>query len=124
MDETPNVPVGAGPGPAQSPEPGEPDALKAHVIDALKTVYDPEIPVNVYDMGLIYGVEISADGHVDIRMTLTTPNCPVAEWLPMEVEMRARGVDGVIDVALELVWDPPWTPELLSEAARLELGMM
>ncbi|MFQ5413777.1 MAG: iron-sulfur cluster assembly protein, partial [Phycisphaerae bacterium] len=86
-------------------------ATEASVVEVLRTVFDPEIPVNIYDMGLIYGIDVGGDGTVQIRMTLTSPACPVAGSLPGEVEARVRGVDGVSDVKVELVWDPPWTPE-------------
>jgi len=92
------------------------------VIEALKTVYDPEIPVDIYELGLIYAVEVEG-GAVQIRMTLTSPMCPVAETLPPEVEAKARAVPGVSDVQLDLVWEPPWHPTMMSDAARLELGM-
>jgi len=94
------------------------------VIDALREIYDPEIPVNIYDLGLIYGVDVSDDGDVVITMTLTTPHCPVAESMPGEVEMRACAVPGVRDAEVNLVWDPPWGPNLMSDEARLELGML
>ena len=94
------------------------------IIEQLKSVYDPEIPVNVYELGLIYAVVLDADGSATIRMTLTTPMCPAAEILPPEVESKARGVEGVTSVKLDLVWDPPWTPDLMSEAAKLDLGML
>ena len=100
------------------------DQIKSDVISALRTVYDPEIPVNIFDMGLIYEVEVEEDRSVYLKMTLTSPMCPVAETLPPEVEGKARGVAGVFDVRLDLVWDPPWTPDMMSEAARLELNMM
>ena len=99
------------------------DTLLNRVIAGVREVYDPEIPLNIYDLGLIYRIDISEQGHVAIDMTLTSPMCPVAESLPGEVEMAARGVDGVSDVVIELVWDPPWGPEVMSEAARLELGI-
>lgn len=94
------------------------------IIEQLKSVCDPEIPVNVYELGLIYAVVVDADGAATIRMTLTTPMCPAAEILPPEVESKARGVEGVTSVKLDLVWDPPWTPDLMSEAAKLDLGML
>ncbi|MGN6690411.1 MAG: SUF system Fe-S cluster assembly protein [Sphingopyxis sp.] len=93
------------------------------VIDALKEIYDPEIPVNIYDLGLIYNVEID-EGHVMVTMTLTTPHCPVAESMPGEVELRVGAVPGVGDAEVNLVWDPPWSPENMSDEARLELGML
>ncbi len=100
------------------------DGLKGSIVAVLKTVYDPEIPVDIYEMGLIYEVDLRDGGNVYVRMTLTSPMCPVAEILPPEVEAKVRTVEGVNDVELELVWDPPWNPSMMSEAARLELGMM
>jgi len=99
------------------------DTLLERVIAGVREVYDPEIPLNIYDLGLIYRIDISEESHIAIDMTLTSPMCPVAESLPGEVELAARGVDGVSDVVIELVWDPPWGPEVMSEAARLELGI-
>ena len=104
---------------------GEPGgALYERVIEALKEIYDPEIPVNIYDLGLIYGVEVNEDGDVSVTMTLTTPHCPVAESMPGEVEMRVCSVPGVRDAEVDLVWDPPWDPAKMSDEARLELGML
>lgn len=100
-----------------------PEQVKSGVIQILRTVYDPEIPIDIYELGLIYDVDVADDCNVAIRMTLTSPMCPVAETLPPEVEMKARGVAGVKDVALDLVWEPPWSPAMMSDAARLELGM-
>jgi FeS assembly SUF system protein len=99
------------------------EELKQGVVGVLKTVYDPEIPVDIYELGLVYDVNVEASGAVTIRMTLTSPMCPVAESLPPEVEEKVRGVPGVTDVKIDLVWEPPWSPSLMSEAARLELGM-
>jgi FeS assembly SUF system protein len=96
---------------------------KDQVIAALKKVYDPEMPVNVYELGLIYGIDVDAEGRAAIRMTLTAPNCPVAGTLPGEVERAARGVPGISDVKLELTFDPPWTKDRMSEAAKLALGL-
>ena len=94
------------------------------VVEIRKTIYDPEIPVNIYDMGLIYGIDIRDDGGVDIEMTLTSPACPVAGTLPPEVEVKIRdGIEGVTSAKVEIVWDPPWTPDKMSEAAKLQLGM-
>jgi FeS assembly SUF system protein len=104
-------------------EPANED-LKASVIDALKSVYDPEIPVDIYELGLIYDVEISEDGDAVIAMTLTTPHCPVAESLPNEVELRVLSVPGIRDAVVNLVWTPPWDPSKMSDEARLELGML
>ena len=94
------------------------------VIAALKDIFDPEIPVNIYDLGLIYGVDVDAEGGVVVTMTLTTPHCPVAESMPGEVELRVGAVPGVRDAEVNLVWDPPWDPAKMSDEARLELGML
>lgn len=102
-------------------EPG--GALYEAVIEALKEIYDPEIPVNIYDLGLIYNVEIN-DGHALVTMTLTTPHCPVAESMPQEVELRVGAVPGIGDSEVSLVWDPPWDPQKMSDEAKLELGML
>lgn len=99
------------------------DELKEAVIMALKGVFDPEIPVNIYDLGLIYDVIINEEQHVDVKMTLTTPGCPVAQTFPGTVEQAVNQVDGVKDCTVELVWEPPWTQERMSEGARLELGI-
>ena len=98
------------------------EPLRSALVDVLKTVYDPEIPVDIWELGLIYDLDVDAAGGVKIRMTLTSPMCPVAETLPPEVEAKARTVAGVSDVKLDLVWDPPWSPSMMSEAARLELN--
>jgi FeS assembly SUF system protein len=100
------------------------EELRDSVIDALKSVYDPEIPVDIYELGLIYDVAISEDGDATITMTLTTPHCPVAESLPNEVELRVLSVPGIRDAVVKLVWDPPWDPSKMSDEARLELGML
>ena len=94
------------------------------VISALKEIFDPEIPVNIYDLGLIYGVEVSDDASVAVTMTLTTPHCPVAESMPGEVELRVGAVPGVRDAEVNLVWDPPWDMAKMSDEAKLELGML
>ena len=98
--------------------------LKSSVVDALKSVYDPEIPVDIYELGLIYDIDISEDGDALVTMTLTTPHCPVAESLPNEVELRVLSVPGIRDAEVKLVWDPPWDPSKMSDEARLELGML
>ena len=100
----------------------ETDEIRPRVIEVLKTVYDPEIPVDIYELGLIYEVEIREEATAYIQMTLTSPMCPVAEILPQEVEEKVRSVEGVEDVALDLVWDPPWNPDMMSEAAKLTLN--
>lgn len=99
------------------------ELMKDAVLVALKGVYDPEIPVNIYDLGLIYDVAINDEGHVDIQMTLTTPGCPVAQTFPGTVERAVNEVEGVSDCTVELVWEPPWSQERMTEAARLELGI-
>lgn len=99
-------------------------ALEDQIVEMLKSVYDPEIPVDVYELGLIYEVKIKDDGHVDIIMTLTTPNCPVAESLPQEVEDKVASVEGVTSAKVEIVFDPPWDKEMMSEEAKLELGFL
>ena len=100
------------------------EELRDSVVDALKSVYDPEIPVDIYELGLIYDVAISEDGDATITMTLTTPHCPVAESLPNEVALRVLSVPGIRDAVVNLVWDPPWDPSKMSDEARLELGML
>jgi FeS assembly SUF system protein len=109
--------------PAAAPENLPGGALYEAVIDALKSIFDPEIPVNIYDLGLIYDLLID-DGHATVTMTLTTPHCPVAESMPGEVELRVGAVPGIGSVKVDLVWTPAWTPQNMSDEARLELGML
>jgi len=97
-------------------------ALRDKVIEVLKGIYDPEIPVNIHEIGLIYEVNVDDNANVHVLMTLTSPMCPVAESLPPEVEERVAAVDGVTSAKVEVTWDPPWDPEMMSEAAKLELG--
>jgi len=104
-------------------DPAQAAALEPKVVAALKTVFDPEIPVNIYDLGLIYDVIVTADRVVGVRMTLTAPSCPAAQWLPGQVEQRVRAIEGVTDVIVDVVFDPPWTRDMMSEAAKLELGL-
>jgi FeS assembly SUF system protein len=98
-------------------------SLKPRVIDAVCSVFDPEIPVNIWELGLVYDIDIDADRRVHIRMTLTAPACPSAQALPLEVERTVRGVDGVADVFVEVVWEPAWSTDRMSDAAKLQLGM-
>src|SRR5262245_43827435 len=111
---------------ATSPSPIEQlqaQALEANIIEVIRTCYDPEVPVNIYELGLIYGVDVQPGGKVHVRMTLTSPACPVAGTLPPEVERKIRAVDGVTECKVEVVWEPPWSIERMSEAARLELNI-
>ena len=103
-------------------EEAAPSPLRDRIIEQIKTCYDPEIPVDIWELGLVYDVDVQEGGEVHVRMTLTSPMCPVAEILPPEVEAKIRQVEGVANVKLDLVWEPPWNPEMMSEAARLELG--
>jgi FeS assembly SUF system protein len=98
--------------------------IEAEVIEALRSCFDPEIPVNIYDLGLIYEVKVGDGGAVEICMTLTSPHCPAVQSLPAEVEGKVKAVQGVSDAKIDLVWDPPWDQSRMSEAARLQLGMM
>jgi FeS assembly SUF system protein len=99
------------------------ETLENEIVDALKTVFDPEIPVNIYELGLIYDLEVQPEGQVQIKMTLTSPGCPVAGSLPGEVKAKVEQVPGVNSADVELVWDPAWNPSMMTEAARLQLGM-
>ena len=118
MDETPRTATTA------TPPTLEPAQLETNVVAALRTIYDPEIPVNIYDLGLIYQLDIDANGRVDVRMTLTAPGCPVAATFPDTVEQRLYEVPGVTEAHVELVWEPAWSPERLSEDAKLKLGLL
>jgi FeS assembly SUF system protein len=102
----------------------EAEALKEKVVEAVKTCYDPEIPVNIYELGLIYDISVNPASEVEVKMTLTSPACPAAMSLPGEVEDKIRVMAKPKDVKVEVVWDPPWNPDMMSEAARLQLGMM
>lgn len=101
-----------------------PEEIKEDIIGALRTVYDPEIPINIYELGLIYDLEVSPVGKATVRMTLTSPMCPVAGYLPLEVENKVQAIEGVTDVTIDLVWDPPWSPDRMSDAAKLQLGIL
>jgi FeS assembly SUF system protein len=98
--------------------------LENSIIDVLKTIYDPEIPVDIYELGLIYEVKINAEKHVDIEMTLTSPNCPVAETMPKEVEDKVAAMPGITSAKVNIVFDPPWDKDMMSEVAKLELGFL
>lgn len=100
------------------------EELETNIVEMIKTVYDPEIPVNVYDLGLIYGIRINPDRTVEVKMTLTAPNCPAAGFLPGQVEQRVRAVDGVTEAEVNLTFDPPYHPDMMSEEAKLELGFL
>jgi FeS assembly SUF system protein len=102
----------------------EEDGLRGRVIAGLRRIHDPELPVNIYDLGLIYGLDIDASGRVDIRMTLTAPGCPVAQTFPAQVEQAVKAIPGVHDARVEIVWDPPWEIGRMTEAARLQLGLV
>lgn len=121
MDDTTNNTEAAT---APAPAGGGNAELEQKVVEMLSTIFDPEIPVNIYELGLVYAVDATEDGDVTVTMTLTTPNCPVAGSMPGEVETKVGSVPGVRHVDVNLVWDPPWTPENMSEAARLELGFL
>jgi len=110
--------------PKEEPAHGPGGDLQAAIVEVLKTIYDPEIPVDIYELGLIYDVSVSEDGDAVVTMTLTTPHCPVAESMPGEVELRVLSVPGIRDAEVKLVWDPPWDPSKMSDEARLELGML
>jgi len=105
------------------PDPVKMAELRPLVLEALSTVYDPEIPVNIKEMGLIYDVLVDKDGRAGVRMTLTAPACPAAQSLPVEVRDKAASVPGITEAKVEIVWDPPWTKEMMSEAAKLQLGL-
>jgi len=130
VEARPNVPPPAGepsPDAAPSTTPAEPanvEEIKQGIIDALRTVYDPEIPVNIFEMGLVYGIDVDPAGNVVVRLTLTSPGCPVAASLPLEVESKTLMVPGVNDAKIDLVWEPPWDPSMMTEAARLQLGFL
>jgi FeS assembly SUF system protein len=105
-------------------DPARTEALKPRIVDAVSTVFDPEIPVNIYALGLIYDISVDAESRVGIRMTLTSPACPSAQQLPSEVRWKVKALDGVSDCAVEIVWEPPWTKEMMSEEAKLSLGFL
>lgn len=115
---------GAGEEPAKSAAPASKEELQANIVSALQEIYDPEIPVNIYELGLIYAVDVAEDFSTHVTMTLTTPHCPVAESMPGEVELKVNSVAGVNGVRVDLVWEPPWDMSKMSDEARLELGLL
>jgi FeS assembly SUF system protein len=125
---TPDAPAATDAAPP-APPPGEPltaeqrAALEEQVIAACKTCYDPEVPVNIYELGLVYGIDVTPAGGVHVKMTLTSPACPVAGSLPPDVQKKVRAVPGVTDAKVDVVWDPPWDTDRMSEAAKLQLGI-
>ncbi|NVJ98877.1 MAG: SUF system Fe-S cluster assembly protein [Alphaproteobacteria bacterium] len=124
-EETAEAEAGADAGAAKDDTPpADKDELQGRIVEALREIYDPEIPVNIYEMGLIYGVDIDDNWHVRITMTLTTPHCPVAESMPGEVELKVKGVSGVKSAEVALVWEPAWDMSQMSDEARLELGLL
>jgi FeS assembly SUF system protein len=104
--------------------PIEVSLLEGQVTETLRTIYDPEIPVNIYELGLVYDVDVEPSGFVHVRMTLTSPACPVAQSLPVEVDTKIREVPGVTDAQVDVVWEPPWTLDMMSDEAKLELGLL
>jgi FeS assembly SUF system protein len=117
------IPAAPGDTAVLQPDEARTQALKPAILDAIRTVFDPEIPVNILELGLIYDVLVDASGVAGIRMTLTAPGCPAAQSLPVEVARKVKAVDGVSDAKVDVVWDPPWTKDRMSEAAKLQLGM-
>ncbi len=110
--------------PTNSQTPSSPEELQGNIVSALQEIYDPEIPVNIYELGLIYSVDVAKDYSAHVTMTLTTPHCPVAESMPGEVELKVNSVNGVNGVRVDLVWEPPWEMSMMSDEARLELGLL
>jgi FeS assembly SUF system protein len=126
---TPNAPSTENSAPHQNASPIDNTPLnavviEAQVLEALQSCYDPEIPVNIYELGLIYDINVEPSGAVGIRMTLTAPSCPAAQSLPVEVERKVQAIPGVTDVKVDVVWEPAWTMDMMSEAARFKLGML
>ena len=118
--EPPQPPETAG----EAPKTAEPQGVEQQVIAVVKDIYDPEIPVNIYDLGLIYGVQAPPDGNIKIKMTLTAPNCPAAQTLPAEVKDKAEAIEGVQSADVEITFDPPWTPDKMTDAAKLVLNIL
>jgi FeS assembly SUF system protein len=121
--QLPETPAATNDTAALVPDPEKTDQLKPKIVDAIRTVYDPEIPVNIWELGLIYDVFVDAAGVAGIRMTLTAPGCPAAQSLPVEVASKAKAVPGVTDARVDVVWEPAWSKDRMSDAARLQLGL-
>jgi len=122
VQQDPGAPEAAVVAPAAPSGPVDVAALEQQVVESLKTVYDPEIPVNIYELGLIYSVDVTPEGFVDVKMTLTAPGCPVAFTMPPEIEAKLKTIPGVSDARVQVVWEPPWNKDMMSEAAKLQLG--
>src|SRR5512134_3804081 len=121
--DVPAVPQSSNDVTALVPDAARTAELKPQIVDAISTVYDPEIPVNIWELGLIYDVIVDANGVAGVRMTLTAPGCPAAQSLPVEVAEKVKAVPGVSDVKVDIVWDPPWNKDMMSDAAKLQLGL-
>jgi FeS assembly SUF system protein len=118
-----SVPPAEAPAPAPTSAPVDISDIREKIVEVLRTCFDPEVPVNIYELGLVYGIDVEESGDVVIRMTLTSPACPVAGSLPPEVQAKVQRVPGIKSARVDIVWDPPWTPERMSEAARVQLGL-
>jgi FeS assembly SUF system protein len=123
MNPQPTTPEPAPPAPDANPTPEQIEELEKQVVAALCTCFDPEIPVNIYELGLVYNIDVKPTGAVEIKMTLTSPACPVAGSLPPEVQAKLRGLPGVTSAKVDVVWEPPWDKDRMSEAAKLQLGI-
>jgi FeS assembly SUF system protein len=123
QEEVPEAPASTNATGSLMADAAKTDALKPSILDALRTVFDPEIPVNILELGLIYDILVDASGVAGIRMTLTAPGCPAAQSLPVEVARKVREVEGITDAHVDVVWDPPWTKDRMSDAAKLQLGL-
>lgn len=121
--DQPQTPAGTDDTASIVADPGKTEELKPAIIEAISTVYDPEIPVNIYELGLIYDIVVDAQGVAGVRMTLTAPGCPAAQSLPVEVHQKVRAVPGVTDAKVDVVWEPAWTKDRMSDAAKLQLGL-
>jgi FeS assembly SUF system protein len=120
---SPETPAATSDTAGPQPDPARTAELKPAIVKAISTVFDPEIPVNIYELGLIYDILVDANGVAGIRMTLTAPGCPVAHTLPVDVASKVKAVEGVTDAKVDIVWEPPWTKDRMSDAAKLQLGM-